>query len=507
MMRHSLRDYQLVAVDFIADFLRHAGPGEKRLLAAPTASGKSLILASAWERSGPGTAVITPRVEIVHGILNQMGHDVAELTTREVVGRAERLGIYTPVRLRNLLAAGRIAYPRRLLIDEVHHAVAPSYREVDLLLNHVPAVGLTATPFRGTPRGTAELLGSWGDVHWVLTEQQAVRRGVVAVPRCRVVGLVDDDLIDTRSGDIEVTPAGDAIRGRLDDLIEVCRPMVADGRWDRATMLTFPTVDSATDAAGRFDAAGLPTALVTGGTPPEERQEAFRRVVDRRAALVHVNVVTEGVDLPELRRGIDCRPTLSPVLWLQTLGRVRRPVPTDESPPEYLCTNRNLARHAYLLEGVLPIDTVAEAQAAFATPGRRAGIRVVGLEGLGRFRAAELPLAGGLTGIMFAFSSLVGNQAVEYAVLLHPARMAPIVATRRNGKKPDGTRAYGRWEALPGLPVVTEGFASLAATEPTDKQKAWWRRDAARRGLAPDAPVNRRNFAALPVLTDLRTRL
>ena len=506
-MRYQLRDYQQVAVDFVVDFLRAAGPGEKRLLAAPTGSGKSLIIAAVQGRLGPDTVVVTPRVEIIYGFLDKMGHDLAGLGARRVVELAERTGIVTPIRLRNLLAGGRIAHPRRLLVDEVHHFTAQTYREIELLLNHVPMAGFTATPFRGTPRGTAELLGYWGDVYWILTEAQAARRGVVALPRCRVVGLVDDDLIDTSAGDIQVTPAGDAIRGRLDDLIEACRPMVAGGHWDRPTMLTFPTVEAAADAAGRFAAAGLPTALVTGDTPQGERQEAFREVVARHAALVHVNVITEGIDLPELRRGIDCRPTLSPVLWLQTFGRIRRPVPPGEPPPEYLCTNRNLARHAYLLEGLLPEATVAQAQAAFPTLGKRAGIRVVGLEGLGRFRATELPLAGGLTGTMYAFSSLVDNQVVEYAVLLHPARLQPIVATRRNGMRPDGTRAYGRWQPLAELPAITEGFASLPPSELTDRQRAWWRRDAARRGLDPGAAVNRRNFAALPVLADLRARL
>ena len=337
-MRYQLRDYQQVAVDFVVDFLRAAGPGEKRLLAAPTGSGKSLIIAAVQGRLGPDTVVVTPRVEIIYGFLDKMGHDLAGLGARRVVELAERTGIVTPIRLRNLLAGGRIAHPRRLLVDEVHHFTAQTYREIELLLNHVPMVGFTATPFRGTPRGTAELLGFWGDVHWILTEEQAVRRGVVAVPRCRVVGLVDDDLLDTSSGDIQVTPAGDAIRSRLDDLVGLCRPMVAGAHWDRPTMLTFPTVDSAADAAGRFAAAGLPTVLVTGDTPAERRQEAFREVVARRAALIHVNVVSEGVDLPELRRGIDCRPTLSPVLWLQTFGRIRRPVSPGEAPPGYPCT-------------------------------------------------------------------------------------------------------------------------------------------------------------------------
>jgi len=41
----------------------------------------------------------------------------------------------------------------------------------------------------------------------------------------------------------------------------------------------------------------------------------------------------------------------------------------------------------------------------------------------------------------------------------------------------------------------------------TARQELWWRRAAARHGLDPDARVNRRNFAALPVLADLGLRL
>ena len=108
---------------------------------------------------------------------------------------------------------------------------------------------------------------------------------------------------------------------------------------------------------------------------------------------------------------------------------------------------------------------------------------------------------------MYAFGAVEANQVIEYAVLLHPARITPVVAARRNGRRPDGTRSYGHWRPLPELPPITEGFASLPAAEPSKKQRAWWRRDAALRGLDPDAAVNRRNFVALPVLSDLRACL
>jgi hypothetical protein len=108
---------------------------------------------------------------------------------------------------------------------------------------------------------------------------------------------------------------------------------------------------------------------------------------------------------------------------------------------------------------------------------------------------------------MYAFSALRDNRVIEYAVLMHPAKMTPIVATRRNQRRDDGTRDYGRWVRLPELPAITDGFASLPPSELSDKQWAWWRRDAARWGLDPTANVNRRSFAALPILSRLHKRI
>jgi hypothetical protein len=418
-----------------------------------------------------------------------------------VLALADTEGIVTPIKLRNSLASCvRRRRPKWLVLDECHHHNAQTYAEIDAMLGGAPTVGYTATPYRGAPRGTAEFLERWGDVYWILTERQAVQRGVVAVPVCQVLPLVDDDEIAVVNGDIQVTRTGEAIMSRLDAIVDFCRPLVHDGTWDRPTLFAFPTVDSAAGAVSRLNATGLPAAMVVAGTSPEQRQAAFTATVARQSALVQRNVVSEGVDLPELRRLIDCRPTLSPVFWLQCLGRIRRPVSPGEPPPEYFCTNRNLARHCYLLEGILPLDTVREAQEAFPTPSRRHGIRVIGLENLGRFRATALPLAGGMTGIMYAFSALEGNQVVEIAVLVHPAKANPLVATRRNACKDDGTRAYGRWRRLPELPQINDGFASLPASEISPKQRAWWRREAAMRGLDPQASVRISAQITLPIL-------
>jgi hypothetical protein len=216
---------------------------------------------------------------------------------------------------------------------------------------------------------------------------------------------------------------------------------------------------------------------------------------------------------------------MSPVKWLQQVGRITRPVSqtcvaclapvtgircdacgTDAAgAPEYICCNRNLERHCYLYEGLIPPAKVAEAQRAFARPSRRAGMRAVGLEGLGRFTAAELPLAGGLTGTMYQLTCVDDYTRRDYAVLVHPCSADPLYAVR-DSRGVDGSRDWGKWRATAGLPDL-RGFGSAPAKAVTEKQRAWWTRAAASYGLDLLAPVNARNFAALPVLRDLGIRL
>src|SRR5262249_39773823 len=142
-------------------------------------------------------------------------------------------------------------------------------------------------------------------------------------------------------------------------------------RWDRPTMLALPSVETAAGCLHALAAAGLPAALVTGETSQAARQEAFTATVAREQVLIQIGVVSEGVDLL-LRRLVDPLPTLSPVRWVQLLGRITRPVPPGEAAPEYWGCCRNLERHAYLLEGLVPLPALAQAQAAFGRPTARA---------------------------------------------------------------------------------------------------------------------------------------
>jgi len=225
-------------------------------------------------------------------------------------------------------------------------------------------------------------------------------------------------------------------------------------------------------------------------------------VVNRQALLCQVAVVSEGVDLP-IRRALDLSPYLSPVRFLQQFGRITRPVAQGESAPEYVSCNRNILRHSYLLEGLLPPATYLEAQQAFSVPSRRAGSRAMGLEALGRFRPVEVRFSSGIVGQLYSVSFVNCSTVQEYACLVHPLQDEVIWAAKKSAKKEDGTRDWGAWERVAEPDEVLKGYQSVPGNALTEKQLAWWNRSAAKHGIDPLMQVNKANFQVLPLCQNL----
>jgi superfamily II DNA or RNA helicase len=492
-------DYQEAMRQDAARFFADAKPGDRRLYSSPTGTGKS-VMELLVLLDHDGLVLLTTTVEIIAGLLDKLGYDTSEMGHSATLGIAERHSIYTIGRYKNLLANGNVPRPRGIIVDEAHHDSCDTLQQIYAMCGMRPRIGLTASPFRGTPKGTAAFHSDWGDeIVQVLTYPSAVRRGLIAMPKCEVVPLLDDDTIEVRNGEIVVRAAGEAVMSRADAIVQYASQYVDAGRWDRPTMFSVPSRDCAADLASRLNGAGKRAVVVDGDTKHADRQRAFDDTLNCRAALVQINVVSEGVDLP-IRRLIDCNPTLSPVRWLQQVGRIMRP--GGES--HYVCTNRNLIRHAYLLEGMVPPSVVAAAQKDFGVSDRDSR-RSVGFEGLGKFKPTQLPLANGTTGIMYALQRLDGSQRVEYAALASATSGEVLYAERTIAKKDDGTYDYDakpRWRRIEQLPDM-DGFASLASGALSEAQAKWWKQSAKRHGLNPDADVNRKNFQVLPILRDL----
>ena len=444
----------------------------------------------------PGRYIVTPSLEIIAGMLRKMGLNAPE-TEEALATAAQAVGIWTPIRLRNRLAEGSVAQPDALILDECHHETSDSWQDFATLAANPPCIGFTATPYRGTPRQTKKFRDEWGPATEILSLADSVRLGYSSLPKLSVEPLVDDDKITlTSAGEFDVQSANAAISSRIDDACALVARLYPP--FDRPTMLAVPSVEVLGLFSNRLDALGVHSCAVSGATSRADREMGFARCLDATHLLIQIKVVSEGVDLP-IRRLIDLKPTLSPVAWLQQFGRITRP--GGES--EYICCCRNLFRFAYLLDGLVPPSFVATEAQAFGDFSSRSALRSVGLEAIGRLKATVLPFADGCKGTMYAVSAVEAGRVVEYTIITHPAYPDPICAKRTRGV---GSFTDCRWEPLASIPLIDAGFASIPARRLSEKQEAWWKRDAGRYGLDATAEVNARSFQALPVLANLRRR-
>ena len=211
-----------------------------------------------------------------------------------------------------------------VIIDEFHHAAAPSYRK---LLDHLrphELLGLTATPERADGLPVLQ----WFDERiaaelrlWDAIEQHrltpflyyGVHDGVdlSRVSWRRGRGYDTDELAD-------LFIASDA-RSRLilERLVERAENI------DRMRALGFcVSVQHALYMADFFNTHQIRAVAVSGETPRDERAEALADLRDGRIQVIFsVDLFNEGVDVPAVDTLLFLRPTDSPVLFLQQLGR------------------------------------------------------------------------------------------------------------------------------------------------------------------------------------------
>lgn len=88
----------------------------------------------------------------------------------------------------------------------------------------------------------------------------------------------------------------------------------------------WPLVETAYAGAAAFEAEGIPSAVIHGGLPKEERKLILKRFHAGDIRVVHnCMVLTEGFDEPRADVVVICRPTKSAPLYQQMVGRVLRP--------------------------------------------------------------------------------------------------------------------------------------------------------------------------------------
>ena len=212
-----------------------------------------------------------------------------------------------------------------VIVDEFHHAAAPSYRMIMDHLKPEQMLGLTATPERadGLPI-----------LHWFGDRIAAELRLWDAIEQHRLTPFayygihdgIDLTEIPWRRGrgydtaaltDAYTTDDGSWVRFVLNELSQ----HVDDLRQIRCLGFCV-SVDHARFMAEHFRQLGVKAVAVWGATPDEERHAALRGLAKGEIqVLFSVDLFNEGVDVPTVDTVMLLRPTDSATLFLQQLGR------------------------------------------------------------------------------------------------------------------------------------------------------------------------------------------
>jgi len=211
-----------------------------------------------------------------------------------------------------------------VIVDEFHHAAAPTYTRLLERLRPVELLGLTATPERADG---LDVLGHFGGRIsaelriWDAIDQQYL------VPFA-YYGIHDGlDLREVpfkRGTGYDVGALTNVYTGNhvwVGQVIEQLRKRVGDPTKVRALGFCV-SVEHARFMADQFNRHGILSAAVWGETPEGERAQALRELRDGRLAVVFaVDLFNEGVDVPTVDTVLMMRPTESATLFLQQLGR------------------------------------------------------------------------------------------------------------------------------------------------------------------------------------------
>lgn len=214
-----------------------------------------------------------------------------------------------------------------IVVDEFHHAAAPTYQK--LLVYYQPQIllGLTATPERMDGKNILDYFG--GRIAAEIRLPEAIDRKLLCpFQYFGVTDTVDLSSLKWRTGGYDknelsnlYTFSGLVAERRADLVVNAILKYVTD--INEVKGLGFcVSIEHARFMADYFNAYGVPSMALTGDSPDEERNAAKQRLVSGEIRFIFVvDIYNEGVDIPEVNTVLFLRPTESLTVFLQQLGR------------------------------------------------------------------------------------------------------------------------------------------------------------------------------------------
>jgi len=329
-MSVQLRPYQTEALDAIRDFNNNGV--SRQLVVLPTGAGKTVIfthLPQHLDNALP-MLILAHREELLTQAKDKLEWSNPQLTV-EIEQAENYASTNADVVVASVPTLGRDGserisrFPknhfRTIVIDEAHHAAAPTYRRILDYFENDFTLGVTATPQRSD---NTRLTDVFDEIVYYKTIVDLIEEGWLS----RIVGYriqTDTDIseVKTQHGDYVASQLEDAINTPKRNATIVASYMEICGT---AKAIAFASgVEHAHDLASSFRQASIAAEVIIGSTPSDKRHQILSRFASGETrVLVNVGVLTEGFDEPSVEAIILARPTRSTLLYTQIVGRGTR---------------------------------------------------------------------------------------------------------------------------------------------------------------------------------------
>ena len=345
-----LRQYQEEIVEkFLTSNTR------KALISLPTGTGKTIIFCEIAKRMNKKCLILAHRDELIQQAVEKLLtiHPNANIG----IVKADQNDIYndfTIASVQTLARRNRLTQLRPdfglILTDECHHAAADSYRRIYHrygLLHNSPDedplpvmdrgaihLGVTATPMRNDKMGLGSI---YDEIVYEGKFQDFVEQGYLCDLHFEgVVSTLDlGGVKSTKLGGYGTDFKSNQLSERVntDEMHHSILSAYQKFASDRKHTLAFCVDrDHADTLCMSFREAGIPSAYLDGETPLDERRGIYDSLREEQIKIIfNIGVLTEGFDFPELDCILLARPSKSPTLLTQMIGRGTRPSPGKEN--------------------------------------------------------------------------------------------------------------------------------------------------------------------------------
>ncbi|MCS4487218.1 DEAD/DEAH box helicase [Staphylococcus americanisciuri] len=314
----TLRDYQNELLEGIYQSMSR---NNKRIMVqSPAGSGKTVTMSELVRRANlkrNRVLTVVHRNELVSQIRQTFNANGVDWLLSEV-GMVQTIS--------NRVKKNKVSAPEIIVIDEAHHALSKTYRDIIQAFPKAYVIGFTATPYRLNGQGFTDL---FDDIVLGKTVKWLIENKRLAPFKYLSIDLINHEKLKRQRGEYTQKSISEAFTKTIyGDALESYEKYARGLK----TIIYAYNVESSKKVVERFQQHGYKAYHLDGKAKTQERLEVVEKFRKGEIdILTNAELFGEGFDIPDCHCVILLRPTESLSLFIQQTMRAMRYQPNKQA--------------------------------------------------------------------------------------------------------------------------------------------------------------------------------